>query len=34
VGKITPFNKQDPELWKRQNEEAIKKIIEKRKAIP
>ena len=26
MGKITPFNKQDPELWKRQNEEAIKKI--------
>ena len=26
MGKITPFNKQDPELWKRQNEKAIKKI--------
>ena len=26
MGKITPFNKQDPELWKQQNEEAIKKI--------
>jgi len=26
MGKITPFNKQDPELWQQQNEEAIKKI--------
>ena len=26
MAKITPFNKQDPELWKQQNEEAIKKI--------
>ena len=26
MGKITPFNKQDPELWKQQNKEAIKKI--------
>jgi len=26
MGKITPFNKQDPELWKQQNKETIKKI--------
>jgi hypothetical protein len=26
MGKITPFNKQNPELWKQQNKEAIKKI--------
>ena len=26
MGKITPFNKQEPELWKQQNKEAIKKI--------
>ena len=26
MGKITPFNKQDPQLWKQQNKEAIKKI--------
>ena len=24
--KITPFNQQDPELWKRQNKEALNKI--------
>ena len=23
MGKITPFNQQDPELWKRQNKEAL-----------
>ena len=23
MGKITPFNKQDPELWKQQNQEVI-----------
>ena len=26
MGKITPFDKQNPELWKQHNEEAIKKI--------
>ena len=26
MGKITPFNQQDPELWKRQNKEALNKI--------
>ena len=26
MGKISPFNKQDPQLWKQQNKEAIKKI--------
>ena len=26
MGKITPFNKQDPALWKQQNQEAITKI--------
>ena len=26
MGKITPFNQQDPELWKRQNKEAVKII--------
>ncbi len=26
MGKITPFNKQDPQLWRQQNKEAIKKI--------
>ena len=26
MDKITPFNKQDPQLWKQQNNEAIKKI--------
>ena len=26
MGKITPFNKQDPELWQRQNKEAVKII--------
>ena len=26
MGKITPFNKQDPDLWKQQNKEAIKNI--------
>ena len=26
MGKITPLNKQDPELWKQQNQDAIKGI--------
>ena len=26
MDKITPFNKHDPELWKQQNKECIKKI--------
>ena len=26
MGKITPFNKQDPALWRQQNQEAISKI--------
>ena len=26
MGKITPFNKQDPQLWKQQNQEVINKI--------
>ena len=26
MGKITPFNQQDPGLWKRQNKEALNKI--------
>ena len=26
MGKITPFDQQDPELWKRQNKEALNKI--------
>jgi hypothetical protein len=26
VGKIAPFNQQDPELWKQQNKEAVKNI--------
>ena len=26
MGKITPFNKQNPVLWKQQNQEAIAKI--------
>ena len=26
MGKITPFNKQDPALWKQQSQEAITKI--------
>lgn len=26
MGKITPFNKQDPTLWKQQNQDAITKI--------
>jgi len=26
MGKITPFNKQDPALWRQQNQEAITKI--------
>ena len=26
MGKITPFNQQDPEHWKRQNKEALNKI--------
>ncbi len=26
MGKITPFNQQDPEFWKQQNKETIKKI--------
>ncbi len=26
MGKITPFNKQNPRLWKQQNQEAISKI--------
>ena len=26
MGKISSFNKQDPQLWKQQNKEAIKKI--------
>ena len=35
MGKITPFNQQDPELWKRQNKEAFNKIHDDTlKAIP
>ena len=26
MGKITPFNQQDPEFWKQQNNEAVKNI--------
>ena len=26
MGKITPFNEQDPELWKQQNQEVIAKV--------